>query len=223
MSKIDMATRHELVSATLTAIHAGRIVVHPTDTIPGLTFDPNSEGAWQALCALKSRMPSKAILLLAAHIDAAKALWSPLPPGWDDVLAHVWPGPLSIVWQASASAPQHLLAEDGTIGVRVPRLRPQDTWFGEVIAKAGGYLPTTSINRAGESPACTRADVATFVASEPEIFSVPVSESEDASGEPPKPSTVIRLTPDSGFELLRLGSEAMLVTLKERAPARSRS
>lgn len=203
----EQLTSSSLTSEFLASLKAGRVCVHPTDTLPGLTFDPSLGDARDALVRLKGRPEDKPCLGLVASLAKAKEFFAPLPPGWDDALARLWPGPLSIVWEASAAAPAALIAKDGTIGLRVPALAASAAWFQAVLEAAALPLPTTSINRAGE-PAMTQLEQVRMTwPDRADLYAPDFSVIKDRDGA--LPSTVIRLRADGSFEVLRRGALAV--------------
>jgi tRNA threonylcarbamoyl adenosine modification protein (Sua5/YciO/YrdC/YwlC family) len=107
------------------ALHAGRAVILPTDTVYGLCALPESG---DVLYELKGRDRSKPFALLAADVDALLAA----VPGLDRSLLEPYlPGPYTLVV--------------GTVGVRVPDLPPAAA----EIVRAVGVVAATSANLSG--------------------------------------------------------------------------
>lgn len=197
---------HKLAQEFLESMKEGRLCLHPTDTLPGLTFDPDSVQSRAALVELKGRLdPTKPFLGLVDCVTKALHYYESLPGTWLRALAELWPGPLSVVWKASVAAPRSLVAPDGTIGLRVPELPAGAEWFQEVLANMERPLPTTSVNRAGEPPATAFEDAGKLLETAKASF-VP-------AWSPPKPvrtapSTVIRILPSGSYTVLRQGAMA---------------
>ena len=143
------------VERTVTALEAGQIVLHPTDTVPGLTCHPSHHQSINYLSFVKGRSVDKALLSLVHSTERALKYMACLPPGWRRALDLLWPGPLSVIWQASDLAPRSLVAADGTIGLRVPLLTKANEWYGAVLKEVNLPLPTTSVNRAASPAAKT--------------------------------------------------------------------
>lgn len=201
-----MVDQHQLTTEFLASLEAGRVCVHPTDTLLGLTFDPSSQDARDALGRLKGRPEDKPCLGLVSSLEKAKRFFAPLPLGWEQTLARLWPGPLSVVWEASPEAPRSLLAKDGTIGLRVPALPETAAWFQAVLESCDLPLPTTSVNRAGE-PAMTRlAEARSAWEGHAELYAPEFPQVDTTSHGTAQPSTVIRLRADGAFEVIRRGA-----------------
>ena len=201
-----------LTQQFIAALHAGRVCLHPTDTLPGLTFDPTHARGRQALLAVKGRPEAKPLLALVATPALARRFFAPLPGDWGRILGQLWPAPLSVVWRASSLAPAALIAADGTIGLRVPLLHPDAAWFHDVLDRLDMPLPTTSVNRSGDPAITTFAAAGDFLRGEPWTH-VPAWDHADAVAS--ASSTVIKLHQDGSFTLLRAG--AMLLEQLQHA------
>ena len=193
----------DLAHEFIAALHAGRACLHPTDTLPGLTFDPSSPAGRRAVDEIKGRAEEKPFLALVCSLAKARRFFAPLPPAWDRALGELWPGPLSVVWQASPKAPAALVATDGTMGLRVPRLPVESAWFRAVLEGVGVPLPTTSVNRSGEPPARSFDDAAVRLTGHGNAF-VPRWAGLPPTGE--QPSTIVQLFADGRFKVLRQGA-----------------
>jgi L-threonylcarbamoyladenylate synthase len=207
-------------TALLEALRAGKACLHPTDTLPGLAFDPESAAGRAAVVAVKGRDATAPFLGLVPDVASACRNWAPLPGGWERVLARLWPGPLSVIWRASAAAPRALIGADAlgsSIGLRVPKLGAGAAWFEALLRQAPWPLPTTSVNEHGQPPFADWGAAAEFLAGRPACY---VPELEGAA--PPVfaqalPSTIIKLDEDGGFQVVRLGAMPVAVIEKARA------
>jgi tRNA A37 threonylcarbamoyladenosine synthetase subunit TsaC/SUA5/YrdC len=109
-----------------------------------------------------------------------------------------------VVWQAGPAAPAALVGEDGSIALRCPLFKPEAAWMAGVLTTLAAPLPTTSVNRGGETPCSSWHEAAELGNSQG--FYVPKLSSTTSHAAPPEPSTLIRLSADGGFELLRAGA-----------------
>lgn len=185
-----------------TALQNGEILLHPTDTIPGLSFDPTSAKARNKLANLKLRDETKPISCLVASLEMACDFWQKLPGDWLDILQLLWPAPLTVIWQASTKLPAGIKNKDETIGLRFPKLSSDAQWVCETIKSIGWPLPTTSVNFSGQTPSTdwpSACEVAKQMgAAIPSLSKLPLSQNQ--------PSSVIRLMSDGKFLMLREGS-----------------
>ena len=187
----------------LEALEAGLVCLHPSETIPGLSFHPNSEKAKETLYAIKTRDALKTVASLIVSLEKAKSFWKPLPPVWQFCLEKLWPSSLTVIWEASSKAPASLVSEKGLLALRVPTFPVSSFWMHEVLENFSQPLPSTSVNKAGEPSLSTWKEACNFCSKrEDEIF-IPT-----LSGEvffQTEPSTIILLEGDF-FQVIREGA-----------------
>jgi L-threonylcarbamoyladenylate synthase len=145
----------EVLARAAEVLRAGHLVAYPTETFYGLACDPRHADAIEAVYAAKGRPDRLALPLLAA--DAASLVSFTAPPGEGArrLMEAFWPGPLTLVLEASADVPPRLLGGGHTVGVRVS---PHPVAAG--LARAfGSPIVATSANRSGEPPPGTAREV----------------------------------------------------------------
>jgi tRNA threonylcarbamoyl adenosine modification protein (Sua5/YciO/YrdC/YwlC family) len=137
------------------ALRQGRVVAVPTDTVYGLAVDPSLPGATAALYALKGRPEARALPVLVAGADRARALAAPeaWTPALERLAGRWWPGALTVVVARRAGLDWDLGGDAATIGLRVP------TEPVSGLCETLGALATTSANRHGEPPMTTAREV----------------------------------------------------------------
>ena len=134
-----------VVDRVTAALHAGRAVVLPTDTVYGLAALPAHQ---DELLRLKGRPADVPIAVLVADVTQAEvAAGLPLTPLAATLAAAFWPGPLTLVVPSLAGS---------TLGVRCP-----DHDLVRAVAAAVGPIATTSANRHGEPTPTTAVEAAT--------------------------------------------------------------
>jgi L-threonylcarbamoyladenylate synthase len=139
-------------------IRGGGLVAFRTDTFYGLGVDPFNQAALQKLRELKGREETKPILVLIADANEVGRFISQRSEIFDRLCESFWPGPLTLIGEARNELPQELTAGTGTIGVRLP----DDANVRELVRVCGGGLTATSANAAGQPPARTAQEVATY-------------------------------------------------------------
>jgi len=133
-------------------IRAGQVVAIPTDTFYGLAANPFDGAAVERVFAIKGRAPNLPLLLLIDSVEMARELASKLPPPFHRLAERFWPGPLTIVVEASPNVPARVTGGTGRIGLRLPAAA-----IPRALARQAGVPVTgTSANRAGE-PECASA------------------------------------------------------------------
>lgn len=190
------------------ALRAGLPVVLPFDTVYGLAAEPHDEASTRRLYELKGRPPTQPTALVAASVDALRAL---LPELDTSRAWHLLPGPLTLVVPNPAHRFRWLTGTNpDALGIRVPDL-PGTTR--EVVARVGAVV-ATSANLSGGPDPRRFEDV-------PEEIRAGAAAAVDGGEVPGTPSTVVDLT---GAEprILREGAVPAAEVLRRlRAPVRS--
>jgi len=130
-------------------VRQGGLVVFPTDTVYGIGADAFNPAAIRRLFQAKQRPRSKGIpILLADWNDLARATRR-LPAMAQTLIAHFWPGPLTLIVPCHPQLP-NILTPDDTIAVRMP-----DSHLARALIRAvGGLMAVSSANLSGH-PAAT--------------------------------------------------------------------
>ena len=137
-------------------LRSGGLVVYPTETFYALGVMPEIAEAVEMVFEKKGRDFTKPLPLIASDREAVLSAASEWPEPAEALARVFWPGPLTIVIQASASLPPVLHAGTGKIAIRVSS-HP----VASLLARAaGGLIVSTSANRAGELPPSSPGAVA---------------------------------------------------------------
>jgi L-threonylcarbamoyladenylate synthase len=133
-------------------IRRGQIVSVPTDTVYGLSADPFNLSAVERVFQVKGRPETRALPILVSSIEQAVTLVRDVPDAFL-ILAHkFWPGPLTLVVEATGRVPLKVTGNTGSVAVRWPNSRVASA----LIEAAGGPITGTSANISGQ-PSCTNA------------------------------------------------------------------
>ena len=131
------------------AVHAGELIVFPTDTVFGIGCDPFNGQAVSNLFVVKKRPHEKSIPVLVDSIKTARAVGE-ISKQCEELLSKHWPGALTVVVKANVELPKEL-SSNGTVALRMPN--HEDLL--ELITLAGGALATTSANISSKPPLTT--------------------------------------------------------------------
>lgn len=134
-------------------VHRGAVVAVPTDTYYALAADPVNLAAIDEIFRVKGRAESKALPILINSISQAELLARDLPDNFYRLAAACWPGPLTLVVDASNRLPFKITGNSGRIAMRWPRHEV----VRQLIAELGVPLTGTSANLSG-SPTCSSGD-----------------------------------------------------------------
>lgn len=182
------------IAAAAAAVRRGGVVGFPTETFYGLGADPRQDAALREVLRLKGRAATMPLLLLAASLDQVAPWVGAIPPGFDRLVAHFWPGALTLVLPAAPGVPEPLIGRGGGVAIRLtsqPLAR-------RLILACGTAITGTSANPTGRPAAQSAAQVRAFFG--PELAAV-LDGGTTAGGEP---STLLQLDSD-GAHLLRAG------------------
>ena len=130
-------------------LSAGGIILYPTDTIWGIGCDATNEKAVQRVYELKRRSDNKAMLVLLDSDAKLDRYVSDVPDiAWD--LIRLADKPLTIIYSNAKNLAPNLLAEDGSVGIRVTN----EEFSQNLCERFRRPLVSTSANVSGEpSPA----------------------------------------------------------------------
>ena len=183
---------------------SGEILVHPTDSVPGLSVNPRKANAVSKLMRAKGYVQSRPFVNLVAHFNQACLFWEPLPLGWD-VLSQIWPDSLTVIWRGRRQkAPETVMSADCGLALRCPNFQRQYSWMQTVLVNIDDLFPTTSVNYRGLPPATNWGQALNNIREHSIKCHVPQFECSDLlSG---LPSTVLKITGDFQYELIRQGS-----------------
>ena len=140
---------NDIIERALATLNVGGTLLYPTDTIWGIGCDAVNPSAIERVYAIKERDHSKSMLILASV-----EMLSPEVPSEVCQLLLESERPTTVVLPAHYVAlplPQNLLAADGTVGVRVPKM----DFCQELLRLFRRPIVSTSANFSGRpSPQC---------------------------------------------------------------------
>lgn len=151
--KIDADhSAEDIVSTAAAIVSEGGVIAYPTETIYGLGADATNEQAVRRIFDIKGRNFNNPISLIIGRPGDVYPLVAGVPPIAQKLMDAFWPGPLTIVFQASRSVSPILTAGSGKIGIRLSG----HSGAREISKTAGKPLTATSANLSGE-PECADA------------------------------------------------------------------
>jgi len=140
-------------------LHAGGLVVFPTETVYGLGADAFNAAAVAQIYAAKERPGDNPLILHIANADAFRKL-AHNPPDYAFALIDAfWPGPLTLVVRKNPTLPAWVGGHPNrcaeTIGVR----SPAHPVARKLLEKSGLIIAAPSANKAGKPSPTTLAHV----------------------------------------------------------------
>ncbi len=134
-------------------LNRGAVVAIPTDTLYALAADPVNLSAVDEIFRVKGRSESRALPILINSLECASMLARDLPDNFFRLAAACWPGPLTLVVDASTRLPLKVTGNTRRIALRWP----DNPIVSQLIDEIGVPLTGTSANISG-SPTCASGD-----------------------------------------------------------------
>ncbi|MFO7646179.1 MAG: L-threonylcarbamoyladenylate synthase [Desulfosarcina sp.] len=131
------------------------VVVFPTTGLYGLAADARCVAAVRRVFAIKRRSARKPLLVLLSGLEDMPTLVRAVPDYAQSLLG-LWPGGVTLVFQAADAVPVELTGGTGKIGVRLPAHPVARA----LVKRFGGPITATSANRSGDPAAAAVADLA---------------------------------------------------------------
>lgn len=131
-------------------LNRGAVIAVPTDTLYALAADPVNLSAVQEIFRVKGRPESRALPILINSLVYATILAKDLPDNFYRLAEACWPGPLTIVVDASNRLPLKVTANTRRVALRWPN----SAIVSNLVSELGVPLTGTSANISG-SPTCT--------------------------------------------------------------------
>lgn len=129
-------------------LREGGVIAYPTETVYGLGANIFSRVAVERIFQIKGRDAHKPLSVMISSLDEADELCEAIPDSGRALMAAFWPGPLTLILNASESVPAYIKSKDDTIGVRFP---DHPVCIG-LVQLLGEPITSTSANLAGENP-----------------------------------------------------------------------
>jgi L-threonylcarbamoyladenylate synthase len=184
----------EDIKAALATLKNGGVILYPTDTVWGIGCDATNETAVAKVYALKKRTDSKAMLVLVASLTQLENCVSDVPEIAYDLLA-VADRPLTIIYPAARNLADSLLAEDGSIGVRITT----ETFSKRLCEQFHKPLVSTSANISGRTSPAIFDEIADEIKQGVD-YTVRYRQDDTT---PAAPSSIIRLESNGSFKIIR--------------------
>lgn len=135
----------EKILKTLDVLHNGGIILYPTDTVWGIGCCATDADAIDKLYKIKQRDKSKSFLILLDHVSQIQSYVNkPSEVALD--MMNLSEDPLTVIFESAKNLPKNLIAEDGSIAIRIVN----DPFCKALIGKLKRPIVSTSANFSGE-------------------------------------------------------------------------
>ena len=172
----------------------GGIILYPTDTVWGIGCDATNEEAVKRVYELKKRVDSKAMLVLVDKEVKIDFYISEVPEiAWQ--LIEVSEKPLTIIYPHARNLAANLLAEDGSVGIRIT----QEEFSKKLCERFRKAIVSTSANISGQPGAANFSQISDEI--KQGVDYIVQYRQDDTST--PSPSSIIKLNEDGTIQIIR--------------------
>ena len=184
----------EDIKTAVQTLRKGGLILYPTDTIWGIGCDASNEDAVRRIFQLKQREDSKAMICLVDSANRMQRYLRQVPDvAWD--LVEFAEKPLTLILDGAVNLAPSLIAEDGSVGIRVTR----ENISHELCYRYERAIVSTSANISGApSPSCF-AEISDEIKNG--VDYIMLSRQNDLSKG--KPSQIIMLGLDGQIQIIR--------------------
>ncbi len=133
----------------------GGVVAFPTETFYGLGADAGNVKALEKVFQAKGREQHKPLLLLVADRTWVSGLVKEIPAVAGSLMERFWPGPLTLIFEASPRLSPLLTGGTGKVGLRISSHPVAQA----LVRKVGKAVTGTSANLSGQPSASSAAEV----------------------------------------------------------------
>ena len=177
----------------LETLKSGGIILYPTDTIWGIGCDATDDEAVMKIFELKNRDQNKPLIILVESEKRLQDLVEVPAIAWD--IMDLSEKPITIVYDAPKGISKNLLAEDGSIGIRLVK----DEFCKRLISKLNKPIVSTSANFSGEKSPKSFADISQKLINEVDA----VAEDQKNRVSKWEASSIIRVWNDGRIKVIR--------------------
>ena len=172
----------------------GGVILYPTDTIWGIGCDATNEEAARRVYEIKQRSDSKAMLVLVDSTAKVDFYVEDVPEiAWD--LIDVTDKPLTIIYSGARNLAPNLLAEDGSVGIRVT----DEEFSKRLCQQFRKAIVSTSANISGQPSPGNFSEISEEVKSAVDYI---VGYRREEMGRP-NPSSIIKLEKGGVIKIIR--------------------
>ena len=175
-------------------MNEGGVILYPTDTIWGIGCDATNEEAVRRVYEIKQRSDSKAMLVLVDSAVKVDFYVQDVPEvAWD--LIEVADKPLTIIYFGARNLAPNLLAEDGSVGIRVTN----EEFSKRLCQQFRKAIVSTSANISGQPSPANFSEITEELKS---LVDYVVGYRQDEIGHP-KPSSILKLDKGGVIKIIR--------------------
>ena len=174
-------------------LKSGGTILYPTDTIWGIGCDATNVEAINKIFEIKKREKSKSMIILVESEKRLQDLVEVPEMAWE--IMDLSEKPVTLIYDNPKGLPKEILAEDGSIGIRLVK----DDYLKKLIGKLNKPLVSTSANFSGDKSPMKFSDISKEITASVDAVA---EENNDKISEY-SGSSVIRMWKDGRVKVLR--------------------
>ncbi|HJC94754.1 MAG TPA: threonylcarbamoyl-AMP synthase [Candidatus Phocaeicola excrementigallinarum] len=172
----------------------GGVILYPTDTVWGIGCDATNEEAVRRVFEIKRRADSKAMLVLVDSPVKVDFYVDEVPEvAWD--LIEMTTKPLTIIYDGARNLAHNLIAEDGSVGIRVTN----EEFSKQLCFRFRKAIVSTSANISGHPAPSVFSEISDEIKKAVDYV---VDYRREETGHP-KPSGIIKLGKGGQIKIIR--------------------
>lgn len=185
---------NEDIKQACEVMERGGVILYPTDTIWGIGCDATNAAAVQRVYEIKQRADSKALIVLTDSEAKVEYYVTEVPEtAWQ--LLDVAVKPLTLIYPGARNLAPNLLAEDGSIAIRITR----ESFSQQLCRRFKKAIVSTSANISGTPSPHNFAEISDEIKNAVDYIVEARRDETDES----TPSSIIKLGGDGTIKIIR--------------------
>ena len=182
------------VKKAVEVMRQGGVILYPTDTVWGIGCDATNPEAVKRVYEIKRRDDSKALICLVdSDARLSRYVRNVADVTWD--MIEMAEKPLTIIFDQAVGLAPNLLAEDGSVGLRITK----EEFSKELCFRFQKPIVSTSANISGEPTARTFDEISDDIKNAVDY----VVKYNRQCKEKHKPSSIIKIDANGKFQIIR--------------------
>ncbi|QNL47724.1 threonylcarbamoyl-AMP synthase [Olivibacter sp. SDN3] len=178
----------------LQILRSGGIILYPTDTIWGIGCDATNPEAVEKIYQLKARQKDKSLIVLLESDYKLQSYVNDIPEVAYQLI-ECTDKPLTIVYSNAKNLAPNLLANDGSVGIRIVKHR----FCEQLLQRFRKPIVSTSANISGDPPPKNFQEISQQIKNGVDY----VVQYEQENIGPKQASTILKLDPSGAFTFIR--------------------
>lgn len=195
----NMRFEKEDLQQALRVLREGGVIVYPTDTVWGIGCDATNAEAVAKIFTIKQRQDSKSMLVLLDSPAKLQYYVSDIPDAAWQLLEATDENedskPLTIIYPGARNLAPNLIAEDGSIGIRITN----EPFTKALCAQLRHPIVSTSANISGEPAPSVFREINEVILDNTDYCCLFRRDDET----PHEPSSIIKVNSDGSFKIIR--------------------